>query len=72
MQFDLQNLQQIRQQAIEAARQQRASLPLREVFNLRMITTAPTLDKKKGKGLGGGNTTYARSILNNDFIVSSF
>ncbi len=68
MDFNLQNLQQVRQQALENVKQQRALLPLREIFNLRLITTAPTLDKKKSKGLGGGNTTYARSILNNDFI----
>ena len=68
MEFNLQNLQQVRQQALENVRQQRELLPLREIFNLRLITTAPALDKRKGKGLGGGNTTYSRSILNNDFI----
>lgn len=59
------NLQQARQSAIQQARSAQVS---RQVFRLNLISSAQALDKRKGKGLGGGNTTYSRSVLNNDFI----
>jgi len=43
-------------------------LPQRQVFRLDFITSEQALDKKKGRGLNGGNTAYARGMLNNDFI----
>jgi len=60
------NLQQLRQQIYQQV--QERGIPPREVFRLDLITAEQALDKKKGRGLNGGNTAYARGMLNNDFI----
>jgi hypothetical protein len=60
------NLQQVRQQIYQQI--QERGLPPREVFRLDLIAGDQALDKRKGRGLNGGNTAYARGTLNNDYI----
>ena len=47
---------------------QERGIPSREVFKLDYIIGEQALDKRKSKGLTGGNNAYARGMLNNDFI----
>jgi hypothetical protein len=60
------NLQQFRQQLFQQIQQR--GVPEREVFKLSYILGEQALDKRKSKGLSGGNNAYSRGILNNDFI----
>ena len=64
--MERQNLQQLRQQIFQQVQQR--GIPPREVYRLDLITAEQALDKKKGRGLNGGNTAYSRGMLNNDFI----
>lgn len=64
--MDRTNLQNIRQQIFQQIQQR--GVPEREVFKLNYIFGEQALDKRKSKGLSGGNNAYSKGILNNDFI----